>query len=51
VTIECTVQGEAVQDSFGVTITLWDRISRPFTGYVSDVFVDTGGTAPTAPTC
>lgn len=51
VTIQCTVQGDAVQDPFGDTITLWDRISRPFSGYVSDAFVDTGGKPPVAPAC
>lgn len=51
VTIVCTVQGPAVTDPFGDVITLWDRISRPFDGYVSDAFVDTGGRPPVMPPC
>ena len=51
VTIECTVEGQEVTDPFGDVISLWDKISRPFEGYVSDAFVDTGGKPPEVPSC
>ncbi len=46
VTIECTTYGDSVKGPQGVQTSLWDRISRPFAGYVSDAFVDTGGERP-----
>lgn len=51
VTIVCTIQGDAVTDPFGDVISLWDKISKPFGGYVSDAFVDTGGRPPVMPAC
>lgn len=43
VTIECAVYGDPVEDPAGKATPLWDRISRPFEGYVSHAFIDTGG--------
>ena len=49
VSIQCTSQGP--QETYaGITTTLWDRIVTP-AGYVSDAYIDTGGTAPQAATC
>ena len=51
VTIECTTQGDPIEDPDGNVITRWDFISAPFEGYVADAFVDTGGVAPPVPRC
>jgi hypothetical protein len=48
--IVCTQYGDAVTGPWGTT-TLWDSIDSPYTGYVSDEWVNTSTGAPVVGTC
>lgn len=48
--IQCTQYGDAVAGPFGTT-TLWDYIDSPYSGYVSDEWVNTASGAPVVGSC
>ena len=50
VTIDCTQYGDAVTGPWGTT-TLWDHISAPYNGYVSDMWVNTASGKPVVSAC
>lgn len=49
--IVCMRTGEPVVDRLGHTITNWDRIDYPLKGYVTDAFINTGGSPANVPRC
>jgi hypothetical protein len=50
VTVDCTQYGESVTGPWGTT-TLWDHISAPYSGYVSDMWVNTASGKPVVGSC
>jgi len=48
VQIECTAQGDLVQNPYGGVSTLWNKVGP---GYVPDVYTFTGTDQPVAPRC
>ena len=48
--IACTQYGDAVNGPFGTT-SLWDYIDAPFSGYVSDQWVNTSTGRPVVGSC
>jgi hypothetical protein len=50
VTIDCTQYGDSVTGPWGTT-TLWDHISSPYSGYVSDMWVNTATGTPVVGSC
>lgn len=51
VRVECTAQGEAVTQDNGIDNRQWNYITAPFTGYVPDAFIDSGGVVAPQPEC
>ena len=50
VPIDCTQSGDSVTGPWGTT-TLWDHITSPYTGYVSDMWVNTASGHPVVGSC
>jgi hypothetical protein len=52
ITIDCTAYGEAVANSYDGETSLWDHTTyNGVSGYINDYQVNTGTSAPVAPTC